>query len=239
LSKGGWSRDREQENGFRTSDPCWASGFQVERGVAYRLSIKIDTAAGDQPWFDQLIMTDVGGFESDSFIRKFLLSWFLRWPSAGWFHPVARIGEKGDAEWPLVSLDKSGPIAVNDDKCTRLPIRYDETPERQRFCHTANAPTTCAQNPLNLPWDAQLPADELVAANAAWEQNTFSAEPGRPACTSAYPRKIFVSDFVAPRSGELFLFVNDAVGFPLSKQPQTPYRNNRGTATVALQRVSP
>lgn len=239
LSKGGWSRDREQENGFRTSDPCWASGFQVERGVAYRLSIKIDTDASDQPWFDQLIMTDVGGFESDSFIRKFLLSWFLRWPSAGWFHPVARIGEKGDAEWPLVSLDKSGPIAVNDDKCTRLPIRYDETPERQRFCRTANAPRTCAQDPLNLPWDAQLPEDELEAANVAWEQNTFSTEPGRPACTSAYPRKIFVSDFVAPRSGELFLFVNDAVGFPLSTQPQTPYRNNRGTATVILQRVSP
>lgn len=239
LSKLGWSRDREQENGFRTSDPCWASGFKLERGVAYRLFINIDTAAGDQPWFDQLIMTDVGGFESDSFIRKFFWSWFLRWPSAGWFQPVARIGEQGDAEWPLVSLDKSGPIAMNGDKCTQLPIRYDQTPERQAFCHTANAPTTCAQDRLDLPWDAQLPNDELEAANAAWERSVFHSGANGAACVSAYPRKAFVSDFVATKSGELFLFVNDAVGFPFSRQPQPPYRNNRGTATITLQRVSP
>jgi hypothetical protein len=36
------------------------------------------------------------------------------------------------------------------------------------------------------------------------------------------------TEFQAPRTGRLYLFVNDAYGF---------YENNRGTATVVVQRL--
>lgn len=111
---------------FQTNQPCWASGAVVEKGASYRLRIDIL-----EPWFDADIMTDVGGFESDGALRKILKTPFLRWPTEGWFTPIARIGGTGDVEWPLAANDGSGPIPADSAGCKRMPKSYFETRE---FC---------------------------------------------------------------------------------------------------------
>jgi uncharacterized protein (DUF2235 family) len=265
-SKRGYSGT--QTDGFATSNPCWASGWGIERGVAYRLSIEIKKENSDQPWFDKLFITDVHGFESKGFLLG-ISEPMRRWPSAAWFHPIARIGDKGDAEWPLVAIDGGAPIPARGEKCTRLPIRYDETEEYKQHCKSTKSmregaisegavpkpekkcqskyreltkqltAQKCETAKLDLPTACQLPKEELQTANAAWERNTFPWGNVGEQCTSAFPRRTFVSDFVAQQTGELFLFVNDAVVFPLGGEPQVFYQNNSGTATITLQRIPP
>jgi hypothetical protein len=90
---------------FATRNPCWVSKIGVEKGVAHRPRIDINP---DDLWFDRAITTDVGGFENDGLPRKVLKWSLLRWPSAGWFQLIARIGATDDAEWPIVANDGSG-----------------------------------------------------------------------------------------------------------------------------------
>lgn len=231
VRKKGWSAD-DQSDGFATSNPCWASGWAVEKGAAYRVSIEIDAESGhDEPWFDQLIMTDVAGFESDS-LSLGVSTLFRRWPSIGWFHPVARIGATGDAEWPLISIDGAQPLQTRGEKCTQLPIRYGS----EEYCKLNKIePRACPTDDLALSMADQLPEKKLAAARAAWSNRRFSSN-SRP-CLSAFPRQKLVSDFVATKTGEFFLFVNDAVFFPVGGSPQPTYLNNRGTATVTLERL--
>ena len=47
-----------------------------------------------------------------------------------------------------------------------------------------------------------------------------------------------VADFVSPESGELFLYVNDAIQiFPFLGPFERFYNNNSGTAQVQVQRL--
>ena len=75
----------------------------------------------------------------------------------------------------------------------------------------------------------------MPAIRAAWDAREFPHASGQ--CRSVYPRRTLISDFVAETTGELFLFVNDAVFFPWGATPQGFYTNNSGTATVTLQRL--
>jgi hypothetical protein len=227
-----------ENTSFKTSYVCWASGFAIEKGGAYRMTIKIT-----EPWFDRTILTDVGGFESDTLVRKIFKAPFLRWLSAGWFQPIARIGGDGDIEWPLVSNDGSGPLPASGEKCTRMPIAYEDT---QEFCDAhRNQRGQCpekvimdAKNEAPLSYYDPLPDSEIEAATKAWDRSGLKSGDGEGVpCKSIYPRKTLVSDFVAQKTGELFLFVND--GMPVLGFGSTDqfYRNNRGAATVTLQRV--
>lgn len=56
-------------------------------------------------------------------------------------------------------------------------------------------------------------------------------------CTTTFPRKTFVSEFVASDTGELFLFVNDAAHVSLDGRKQIFYDNNTGTAKVTIERL--
>lgn len=189
-------------------------------------------------------MTDVGGFENDSFLRKFLKTPFLRWPSAGWFQPIARIGPTGDVEWPLAANDGSGPIPADSQPCKQMPKSYIETPE---FCDPNDKSRDCKkerkdQNAVMNTWligaSPPLPEKEPKSAKA-WMKTKGSWHPligGEIECQSSYPRTTLVSDFVAQKTGELFLFVNDAM--PLLFLPNdTHYKNNRGSATITLMRA--
>jgi hypothetical protein len=86
--------------------------------VAYRLRIDINPS---DLWFDRVVMTNVGGFENDGLLRKVFKWPLLRWPFAGWFQPIARIGAKGDTEWPIVANDGSGPIPEDAGGCKLMP----------------------------------------------------------------------------------------------------------------------
>jgi hypothetical protein len=109
-----------------------------------------------------------------------------------------------------------------------------------------------------------MPADELPRKDRATyltETTPFSeenSEPGRsvraikwyqpisdavlPAAFDAWRKEgleqVMVAEFVAPNSGELFLFVNDAIQVvPFLGPFDRFYGNNRGTAKVDLQHV--
>ena len=228
--------------GFPIDRSCWASGMAVEKGVAYRIRIDIV-----EPWFDRDIMADVGEFESDNLLRKFFKRPLLRWPSAGWFQPIARIGDTGDVEWPLAANDGSGPIAPDNRSCMRRPMSYLDSLEfceglRRDACDEKRARFSSEiEFPLAGWWifgsTSQLPPDE--AETKAWLANEEDWRGGATGqkCLSSYPRKTLVSDFVAQRTGELFLFVNDAIPlFPFEWDKDTHYHNNRGSARVTLSR---
>ena len=229
-----------KKTSFKTSNPCWASGLAVETGGAYRLTIEIT-----EPWFDGMIMTDVGGFESDTFLRKIFKAPFLRWPSAGWFQPVARIiGGDGDVEWPLVSNDGSGPLPTRGEKCTRMPIAYEDTKE---FCEAHSKQGECPEIIIKHGVEALeealisdndlLPDSEMTTARDAWKRDWKKDNDDKVTCKSIYPRTTFVSDFVAQKTGELFLFVNDDMPILGLASTNQFYRNNSGAATATLQRV--
>lgn len=234
ASKGAkWLGPQASSGEFHTSDPCWASGWLLERGAAYRLTINVDPKNGHDPWLDQLILTDPYGFDSSGVILS-AATVLRRWPSAAWFHPIARIGARGEVEWPLVPIDGGGALPSRGRRCTRLPIRYDETPEHEEFCKSAPTAASCPAGKAMAVSDP-LPRDQLETAKRAWTQDTFLLD--EQPCNSPFPRTTFVSEFIARDAGELFLFVNDAAHLAWPGRAQIFYENNTGTATVSIERL--
>lgn len=87
--------------GFVTSDPCWASGLELQAGAKYRIQVK---PSGD--WRDGGITTTVEGFAREKMTPLMYLGLpFRRWLSEPWFKPIARLGPTGSDECPL------GPVA--------------------------------------------------------------------------------------------------------------------------------
>ncbi|MBM3553346.1 MAG: hypothetical protein FJX45_16725 [Alphaproteobacteria bacterium] len=205
----------------------------LERGGAYRLTISIDPES-DDPWLDQLMLTDPYGFDGRGFIYGAGVA-LRRWPSASWFHPIARIGKRGDVEWPLVPLDGGVALSPYGEKCSSLPFNYAKSPEHARFCETHKESKSCVRHDLSLRPSDPLPREELDAARKAWAQDSFVYD-GR-SCTTTFPRKTFVSEFIASETGEFFLFVNDAVHVAWPARDQISYRNNTGSATVSIERL--
>lgn len=66
-------------------------------------------------------------------------------------------------------------------------------------------------------------ADEIAKANEYWSKPDF--------------QKVFVSQFVAPAEGELFLYVNDAIAAVPFIPIQCFYKNNGGKAKITIERV--
>lgn len=229
-----WPGLEAAEGLFHTNDPCWASGWSVESGGAYRLTIDVDPGRGHDPWLDQLLLTDPYGFDTPSL--AFAAATVLRrWPSVAWFHPIARIGANGDVEWPLVPVGGGRPLSARAPRCTLLPVRYDATEERKVFCGKNRQIDSCRARELNLALGEPLPRDELPGAAEAWSRERFTRDGAE--CVSVFPRRRFVSEFVAGDTGELFLFVNDAVHATTKGRAQIFYANNSGTAAVTLERL--
>jgi len=234
TSKGAkWLGPQASSGEFHTSDPCWASGWMLERGAAYRLTINIDPKKGAAPWLDRLFLTDPYGFDSPGLVLS-AATVLRRWPSVAWFHPIARIGGSGEVEWPLVPVDGGGALQSRGRRCTRLPIRYDQTPEHAEFCRSRPTATSCDAG-MGMSVSHPLPPGELDAAKRAWSRDTFELD-GR-SCSSPFPRTTFVSEFIARDAGELFLFVNDAVHIAWPARAQIFYQNNTGAATVTIERL--
>ena len=205
----------------------------LERGGAYRVTISIDPKT-DDPWLDQLMLTDPYGFDGRGFIHSAGVA-LRRWPSAAWFQPIAQIGKRGDAEWPLVPLDGGNALSPYGEKCSSLPFNYAESSEHASFCATNKKSKSCVRRALSLRASDPLPREELEAAKKAWTQDSFVYDGRR--CTTTFPRKTFVSEFVASDTGEFFLFVNDAVHIAWPARDQISYRNNTGTANVSIERL--
>jgi uncharacterized protein (DUF2235 family) len=223
---------------FDVNDFCWASRLAVEKGRKYRVWIQMA-----DPWFDRTIMTGLNGFKTppDSTHRSAVP--ILRLYGADWFQPIVRVGARGSNNLPLQAVNgipaDELPRRVNatvpayeDNTKDKYPIRVEDSMEFDK----PNSELKRVWRPFG---DFEpIPTEALPAARALWRRQGLS--------------DLLVAEFVAPESGELFFYVNDAVQFlprvvPLRFAPgwlvplQGPrvqfYNNNSGTATIRVQRI--
>jgi hypothetical protein len=204
---------------FDISKPCWGSGLWIEKGRKYRIWID----AKDDAWFDQTIMSGVNGFKLYNWAHLAGLP-LRRWYKADWLQPVLRIGARGDAElvleeinvMPGDELPRSLKPTDPEDEAKR-PIRVEQTDEGK-----ANADLVRLLS--NLKCDEPIPNALLPTAREIWRKQGLADR--------------MVADFVAAESGEVFLYVNDAVQvLPFLGKLGQFYKNNSGTAQVTLQRM--
>lgn len=217
---------------FDTRDFCWWSGLAVEKGRKYRVFVEIK-----EPWFDRTIMSGVNGFQTYQ-PHHYLALPERRLFGADWFQPVVRVGSKGINDLPLKAVNmmpadelprRMKPTLPAEDDISRskdrYPVRLDDTDEfKGKLDRLGNF--------------QPIPQAMLDEAQQVWKKQALA---GR-----------IVAEFVAPDSGELFFYVNDAVQIfprllPESMIPswldiiQGPhdlyYRNNSGTAAIRIQRL--
>ena len=210
---------------FETKSMCWGSGLVVEKDRKYRLWITME-----QPWFDRTIMSGVNGFTLYSVPHVVALP-VRRWFSADWFQPIVRFGKWGTDEMSLTSIDERPPDALPRTYTVKVmrngevvevekkrPVRVHEVDEfaKERARLLPNRQEPGGFEPIE--------KEMLLTANKIWGEQDLA--------------KTLVAEFVAKETGELYLYVNDAIqiipGFgPLSSY----YNNNTGTATVKIQRI--
>jgi uncharacterized protein (DUF2235 family) len=195
---------------FDTNSLCWASGLEVEKDRKYRVQIKVK-----DPWFDRTIMSGANGFQLYD-VKHIAALPIRRWFTADWFQPVVRIGPKGIAELPLVAVN-----AMPADRLSRQngrPIYVEDAPEY------ADPRSALRQSWHEFKWSEPIPDTARSAAGAVWARQELAP--------------LMVADFVAPESGELFLYVNDAIQiFPFWGPFNRYYQNNSGSAEVTVQRL--
>ncbi|WP_265440619.1 T6SS phospholipase effector Tle1-like catalytic domain-containing protein [Bradyrhizobium sp. SEMIA] len=221
---------------FETRDFCWWSGLAVEKGRKYRVWLDID-----EPWFDRTIMTGVNGFGTD--LARYIFLPMRRLYGADWFQPVVRIGSKGINDIPLTAINVEPADVLPRRKDPTLPAEDDleKSPDHRYWVRVEdelgdNDPHRAKLKAL----DGFLPiqADDLPVAREVWKRQNLT---GR-----------VVAEFVAPDSGELFFYVNDAVQIfptvlpccftpwwlaPFQGRTEKFYDNNSGTARIKVQRL--
>jgi hypothetical protein len=201
---------------FETKNPCWSSGLWVEKDHKYRIWIAVK-----DPWFDRTIMSGVNGFQLAT-SKQLAAVPLRRWISADWFQPIARIGANADAELPLQSIDGTLP--------DKLPRQRDPTKPDTNLKDEDKYPVRVEDSkPPPQPWPEfgwfePIPPGALPAAQEVWRQQGLAS--------------LMVADFTATASGELFLYVNDAIQLaPLLGPFDLFYKNNSGSAEVTVRRL--
>jgi hypothetical protein len=129
---------------------------------------------------------------------------------------VARIGENADGEQPLQEIDGTPPDNLprprdltHRDKKQTYPIHFEDSEPKRNW--------------LKFGLFEPIPQNDLLAAREVWHQQGLSAR--------------MVTDFTATASGELFLYVNDAIQLlPFGGPFNRYYNNNGGSAEVSVQR---
>ncbi|EJN08567.1 hypothetical protein PMI42_07176 [Bradyrhizobium sp. YR681] len=221
---------------FETRDFCWWSGLAVEKGRKYRVWLDIE-----DPWFDRTIMTGVNGFQTD--LPRYIFLPMRRLYGADWFQPVVRVGSKGVNDIPLTAVNvtpadelprRKNPTLPAEDDLTkdsdhRYPVRVEQDPR---------VVDPLKQRLIDFGGFQPIPVDDLPAAQDVWKKQNLT---GR-----------LVAEFVAPDSGELFFYVNDAVQIfptvlpccitpwwlaPFQGRTEKFYDNNSGTARIRVQRL--
>lgn len=221
---------------FETRDFCWWSGLAVEKGRKYRVWLDID-----EPWFDRTIMTGVNGFQTD--LARYIFLPIRRLYGADWFQPVVRVGSKGMNDIALTAVNVEPADVLPRRKDPTLPAEDDlDEGSKHRYWVTVEEelgekdPRSAKLKALG---DFQpIPAEDLPAAREVWKGQNLT---GR-----------VVAEFVAPDSGELFFYVNDAVQIfptvlpcciiprwlaPFQGRAEKFYDNNSGTARIKVQRL--
>ena len=204
---------------FDITKLCWASGLGVENGHRYRIWIAVS-----DPWFDRTIMSGANGFKDYDILHLAALP-IRRLYRADWFQPVARIGTEGYTELPLEDINAMPADGlprprdpINPKNKETYPVRVEDTPE------FADTNSELRRSWRKFGFFEPIPQATLPAARDVWRKQGLAS--------------LMVADFTAPKSGELFLYVNDAIQvFPFLGPFGRFYNNNSGTAWVSLQRI--
>lgn len=179
---------KSNENHFSTDSLCWASGYTLDEGVRYRITLE---TPGN--WFDRTTRADVGGITSSASAHS-AGALMKRWWREDWFKPIARIGRPGNDEYVLE------PIA---------PFKH--------------------HNYLNT---AKVTGETFEKISPSDAEQLMSSDP------TPDERKTLVAEFTAKTSGELYLYVNDAVILWPGKIDLF-YGNNLGTGILTVERMMP
>lgn len=221
---------------FETRDFCWWSGLAVEKGRKYRVWLDID-----EPWFDRTIMTGVNGFQTD--LARYIFLPIRRLYGADWFQPVVRVGSKGTNDIALTAVNVEPADVLPRRKDPTLPAEDDLDKGSKHRYWVAIEEELGEKDPRSAKLKAlgdfqPIPAEDLPAAREVWKGQNLT---GR-----------VVAEFVAPDSGELFFYVNDAVQIfptvlpcciiprwlaPFQGRTEKFYDNNSGTARIKVQRL--
>jgi hypothetical protein len=170
-------------------------------------------------------MPDIAGFKDTTSFSHLSGQSILRWWSADWFQPIAKIGRTGSDAWPLISADGDTAVQIGKDAFgNEVPEHfYDDASYKDRLAELSQGPAE--NDPRRLPYDQKIPAAELARANEIASKSKL--------------RKTFVSNFTALADGELILYVNDAIAaVPFFNTIEGFYRNNSGSAKVTVKLLS-
>jgi uncharacterized protein (DUF2235 family) len=85
--------------GFTPASPCFDTGVDLVAGATYLIKIE-----QTEPFADQTIYAPPAGFQASNWALRAGLP-FRRWWRADWFAPVAQIGERAAAEFPLTPIN--------------------------------------------------------------------------------------------------------------------------------------
>jgi uncharacterized protein (DUF2235 family) len=155
---------------FPTASMCWPSGWVLQKGERYRITLEKQGA-----WLDQTSGTNAARLAATP---------LRRWWGEDRFRPIARIGEIGNDEYVLKSVDEA-------DK------------------------------------DAYLDCNQIGKPTAAKHM----------ACSPTLNEERIVAEIKARTTGELFLYVNDAV-LMLPGVTDLFYRNHTGMGTIRVKRIT-
>lgn len=88
------------ESLFSIDNFCWPSGLVLQEGRRYRITVTMPADGPD--WFDYSRHTDVEGYpiEGPDWVHISATP-IKRWWGQNWFKPIARIGARGNDEYPL------------------------------------------------------------------------------------------------------------------------------------------
>ena len=217
---------------FDTREFCWWSGLAVEKGRKYRVLLEIK-----EPWFDRTIMSGVNGFQTYE-PHHYLALPERRLFGADWFQPVVRVGTKGISDLPLKAVNVMPADELPRRMKPTLPAEDDISRSKGRYPVRLDDTDAFKGRLEGLGKFEPISPAMLDEAQQVWKQQALA---GR-----------VVAEFVAPDSGELFFYVNDAVQiFPrllpewmvpswlqvIQGPPDLYYHNNTGTAKITVQRL--
>ncbi len=210
TATGGEKLDAEADIDLKSL--CQTTGLWLLEGRKYRISLTIG-----EDWFDKRERTDVVGFPTAG-LRHFLASPLKRWWWENWFQPIARIGDVGNYEHPLAP---SAPLPTfNFVAC---PAAAEDG------ASLGAALVRTVRGVLDIP--AAI-ADIPRPAPEAYRREQVACR----ANDRVQPTRELISDITADASGELFIYVNDAVlAWPGSRD--FFYRSNSGAAKVHVTRI--
>jgi len=129
----------QSASGFPTRDFCWSTGFRVQEGGRYRITVIEDPNA---PWYDATIDSEARGFEvseREDFSTRVVMTAAIplrRALGRPWFRPIARIGTTGNDEYPL---DPETAPAYNKPGSDRVVAEFKARRDGELFLYVNDA----------------------------------------------------------------------------------------------------